>query len=81
MSIEDIGRAVSRVENETDYQYDDEEIGKVYEHTLRKCEINGKGNEYIPILFENELKDYIIAKAINLKGRCNYVRDMYALSV
>lgn len=47
------------------YQFSMEEIIEILSHTIRKCELNGKGEEYIPILFENELRDYVMVNAIN----------------
>ncbi len=43
----------------------------ILRHTVRKCEVNGKGDGYVPILFENELRDFVMRKQINRSGRTN----------
>lgn len=40
----------------------------VLDYTVRKCELIGKGPEYLPMLFENELRDYYMRKEINFMG-------------
>lgn len=46
---------------------------QVLDYSVRKCEVNGKGTDYLPILFENELRDYYMRLAINLKGAIAHV--------
>lgn len=62
---------VKQVENKTGYIFEENEVREVFAYTLRKCEINGKGADYVPILFENELRDYLMRAYINLKGEKN----------
>lgn len=62
---------VKQVEDKTGYIFDESEVREVFAYTLRKCEINGKGADYVPILFENELRDYLMRAYINLKGEEN----------
>lgn len=62
---------VKQVENKTGYIFDESEVREVFAYTLRKCEINGKGSDYVPILFENELRDYLMRAYINIKGEQN----------
>ena len=45
----DLGRAEAIVE----------EISQTIEYTKRKCELNGKDEDYFYLLFENELEDLI----------------------
>lgn len=68
MSIDDI---VSEVEEKTGYIFDEAEVRDVFAYTVRKCEINRKGPDYIPILFENELRDYLMRAYINMRGKQN----------
>lgn len=42
------------------------------DHTFRKWENTGYGEDYLPVLFENELRDYIMRREINEVGRMNY---------
>lgn len=63
--------AIGRVQIRTGYIFGLEELNEVMSHTIRKCDLNGKGDEYIPILFENELSDYLMRLSINAKGEMN----------
>ena len=47
------------------------DVYNVLKYTIRKAEVNGKDAEYVPILFENELRDFATRKAINQIGRLN----------
>lgn len=62
---------VKQVEDKTGYIFDESEVREVFAYTLRKCEINGKSYDYVPILFENELRDYLMRAYINLRGEQN----------
>ena len=62
---------LSKVNEETGQNIGDEEAANIYRYTKRKCRIIGKGRRYIPILYENELKDYLMRSAINKKGIIN----------
>lgn len=35
------------------------------EFCLRKCKLNGKEVDYVPVLFSDEIGHYLIARAIN----------------
>lgn len=62
---------VKQVEDKTGYIFEESEAREVFAYTLRKCEINGKGPDYIPILFENELRDYLMRAYINIRSEQN----------
>lgn len=62
---------VQKVQSEYHCEFSFDEIAKIYAHTVRKCEINGKGSDYIPILFENELTDHLARTEINRMGAMN----------
>lgn len=73
----DLGRAeaiVEQVSQKTGFVFDDEEISRTIEYTKRKCELNGKDEEYFYLLFENELEDLIQRYYINLQGFINQMR-------
>ena len=53
-----------------------EEVCEITQYTIRKAELNGKDESYVPILLENELKDFLMRKKINLFGRLNHVRNL-----
>lgn len=73
----DLGRAeaiVEQVSQKTGFVFDDEEISRTIEYTKRKCELNGKDEDYFYLLFENELEDLIQRYYINLRGFINQMR-------
>ncbi len=73
----DLGRAeaiVEQVSQKTGFVFDDEEISRTIEYTKRKCELNGKDEEYFYLLFENELEDLVRRYYINLRGFINQMR-------
>lgn len=45
-------------------------------HTFRKWENTGYGEDYLPVLFDNELRDYLMRRKINAVGRINYERNL-----
>lgn len=73
----DLGRAeaiVEQVSQKTGFVFEDEEISRTIEYTKRKCELNGKDEEYFYLLFENELEDLVQRYYINLRGFINQMR-------
>lgn len=61
-----------RVAWETGYQYGLSELRGIFNHTIRKCQINGQGIEYSYILLEDELRQHLMRLAINVKGELNH---------
>ena len=59
---------VASVEERCLFRFGLEETQMILNHTRRKCLLNGKGDEYIPVLFENELCDYVMRSKINKIG-------------
>lgn len=47
-------------------------------HSMRKCKTVGKDDDYLPILFENELHDYFMRQEINANGGFGYVQHEVA---
>jgi hypothetical protein len=64
-------RIVLEVENKTGWVFMPEEVQEILAYTIRKAVLNNKSEEYIPILFENELRDAVMRDYINLMGRKN----------
>lgn len=55
------------------------DLGVVYEvlrYSLRKLEAIGKDMDYLPLFFENELRDHAMREKINRKGAVNNVRHL-----
>lgn len=60
-----------QVQRETGHTFTVDDAWEVMIHTVRKARMNGKGDDYIPVLLENELRDFLMRKQINLLGRLN----------
>ena len=54
---------------------------EVLAYAKRKCELNRKPDSYVPRLYENELTDFYMRLAINLRGGMSNVHDLRALPV
>lgn len=73
----DLGRTeaiAAQVSERAGFVFEDEEISRTIEYTKRKCELNGKDEEYFYLLFENELEDLVRRYYINLRGFINQMR-------
>ena len=64
-------QVVNEVSERAQYIFGPEEVIQTVRHTIRKCELNGKDEEYFYILLENELRDYLMRAYINLTGEEN----------
>lgn len=63
------------------FAIDDDVADEVLAYAKRKCELNHKPDDYLPLLYENELTDYFMRLYINLRGELNHVRRMQAVPV
>lgn len=63
------------------FTIDDDVAEEVLAYAKRKCELNHKPDDYLPLLYENELTDYFMRLYINLRGEMNHVRRMQAVPV
>lgn len=50
------------------FEIPSEVAAEVLEYSIHKCEVIGKDDDYLPLLFENELWGYYMMMAINLRG-------------
>jgi len=64
----------AQVSERAGFVFDDEEVARTIEYTKRKCELNGKDEDYFYLLFENELEDLVQRYYINLRGFINQMR-------
>ena len=71
MSDEELLQIVLDVEERLNWSFEPTEIFSTYQYTLRKAYMNGKGKDYIPILFEHELINLVRGNVINFYGRKN----------
>lgn len=63
------------------YRFSKDEIKSVLEYAEQKLELNKKGDDYLPVLFESELENYIRRHAINILGGMNYVRNLQTVAM
>lgn len=73
--------AVRTAELRTGSKFD---IGVVYEvlkYSIGKLSCIGKGMDYLPLRFDNELRDHAMREAVNRKGAENYVRHLSSVPV
>ena len=59
---------ISDVQETLDYHFSPKDAEEILNHTIRKAQVTGKGIGYIPVLFENELKDFVMRTEINKRG-------------
>lgn len=62
---------VMKVQEQRDVIFEEHEIRNIYKHSARKAARNGNGEDYIPLLFEDELNDAVTRMRINLIGGMN----------
>lgn len=72
MEKQEIRAAREAAEAELGFNIPDEVADKVLAYAKRKCSVIGKPESYLPLLFQNELADYFMRLAINLRGGRNY---------
>ena len=73
MCLLDLAKAKTAAEEHLGFEIPEDVAGQVLAYSCRKCMVNGKGTDYLPVLYENELRDYYMRLSINLKGAMNCV--------
>ena len=66
---------VEKTEKEIGYSFSPEQVYKILTYTIRKNSVAKNGDDYIPILFENELRDYVVRLQVNTAS--NYIRKEF----
>lgn len=64
-----LAEILRQAQMETGHTFSLDEVCDVATQVRRKVDLNGKDDDYIPILFENELKDLVMRNRINLLGK------------
>lgn len=62
---------VEYVESRTGYIYCPMELVDIIQYAIRKCELNGKDEEYFYLLLPDELEQYLMRAYINMRGEEN----------
>lgn len=65
---------VMAAEDRLGYIFEPEEVTRTVNHTIRKCQQNGKDEAYFYKLLGNELSDCLMRKRINYYGTQNQMR-------
>lgn len=68
ISAEELADIVYDVQSRIGYRFDLMEVFEIARNTVRKAELTGHDESYVPILFENELRDFVMRKCINAMG-------------
>lgn len=76
--VEKIIAAIEAAEKKMGRQISERVWLEVLWHSMRKCKAVGKDDDYLPILFENELHDYFMRQEINANGGFGYVQHEVA---
>ena len=64
-TMKEILKTVKRKEESTGYRFSVQQVASCIRYTVRKCLRLGKGEEYIPVLFQTELDDYLFRNTVN----------------
>lgn len=78
---EALSDAVLTAELKTGVHFDFDTVYEVLKYSIRKMEVAGKGLDYLPLLFENELRDHVMRQEINRMGELNRVRNLSSVPV
>lgn len=71
LNTEELGNIIVDVQNETGFWFDVDDMVAIMQHAIRKADLNGKDEEYVPLLFRNELEDHVMRERINAIRRRN----------
>lgn len=61
--MQKLKRELRKSAEENGYALTDQEFERLYEHTVRKTEIIGKEEDYIPLLFKDVVHEYYFSIA------------------
>ena len=75
ISPEGLVEIVYDVQRQVGFRFDFVDLFELIRYTIRKAELNGKDEDYVPVLFRNELEDFVMRKQIN-ERRFNCVHDL-----
>lgn len=69
LNSEELADVILEVQRRTGYRFDVVDAYEIARNTIHKAELNGKDESYVPILLENELRDFLMRKQINVLGK------------
>lgn len=62
---------VDEIQKRTGYTYCPKELTEIIQYAIRKCELNGKDEEYFYLLLPDELEQYLMRAYINARSEEN----------
>lgn len=79
--MSEIEEARAAAEETLGFSIPEDVAAEVLTYARRKCSEIGKPDSYLPLLYENELTDYYMRLAVNLKGGMNRVHGLRKVAV
>jgi len=74
---DELSKIVEKTTEDTGYEFGDSELKEILGFTYRKCHLNQKDGDYVSILFEDELKDYLMRKTVEVVSNVNvYINSL-----
>lgn len=77
----EILKARKAAERTLGFAVSDDVAERVLGYAKRKCELNHKPDDYLPLLYKNELTDYFMRLAITARGEMNHVCNLHEVAV
>lgn len=62
---------VDEIQKRTGCTYCPRELTEIIQYAIRKCELNGKDEEYFYLLLPDELEQHLMRAYINIRGEEN----------
>lgn len=69
-------KAIETAELRTGRKFDPAVVYDVLKYSINKLSYIGKYMDYLPLLFENELRDHVMREKINWRGAMNDVLNL-----
>lgn len=71
LNFDALADIVFDVQRRERYRFELDDIAEIIRYTVRKADLNHKDADYVPLLFESELRDHVMRERINEMGRRN----------
>lgn len=74
LDTERVAEVIEAVADRIGWDFQPHDIVAIIQHTICKCQMNGKDNEYFYLLLEDELQSFLVRAEINAIGQQNLRR-------
>lgn len=71
VDAKEIRKALRTAEAMTGWTFSADDAYLILKHSERKAALCGKDDSYIPLLYENELVDFVMREKVNRAGEAN----------